>query len=139
VMKRVMSAGGQSGLPISIDGSSLALVGVMMVPLAIFFAAVMVAIGLYSRSVKEANSYLQPLLILTVAPALAAALPGVELHTRMAFIPILNVSLLCRELLTGIFQWQHIVIVFGAMCLYAALAIAAAVAAFNRESVLFRT
>jgi sodium transport system permease protein len=59
-----------------------------MIALSVFFAATMVAIGLYSRSAKEANSYLQPLLILTVLPALAAALPGVELNGRLALVPI---------------------------------------------------
>ena len=139
LMKVLLSDSGKSSaLPVSINLASLAVVGVMMIPLAVFFAAVMVAIGLYSRSAKEANSYLQPLLILTVLPALAAALPGVELNYRLALIPILNISLLARELLTGTYQWRHIALVFGIMCAYAGIAIAAAVAAFKRESVLFR-
>jgi sodium transport system permease protein len=140
LMKAFTSESGRpSILPVSINLPSLVVVGVIMIPLAVFFAAVMVAIGLYSRSAKEANSYLQPLLILTILPALAAALPGVEMNYQLAFIPILNVSLLARELLTGTYYWQHIVIVFGAMCFYAGIAVSAAVAAFKRETVLFRT
>jgi sodium transport system permease protein len=139
VMKTLLSGSGKGGLPLAINASTLPVVGVIMLPLAAFFAAVMVAVGLYSRSAKEANSYLQPLLIVTILPALAAALPGVELNARLALVPILNVSLLSRELLTGTYSFPHIAIVFGAMCCYAGLAIWAAVAAFNRESVLFRT
>jgi len=140
IMKATMSAsGGASALPVSLDLPSLCLVGVVMVPLAVFFAAIMVAIGLYSRSSKEANSYLQPLLILTVLPAIAAALPGVEINYQLALIPIVNVSLLSKELLTGTLHWSYMAVVFGSMCCYAGLAVAAAVAAFKRESVLFRT
>ena len=56
-------------LPLTIDPASLLAVLVMMLPLAVFFSAAMLAIGLYSRSAKEANTYLQPLLICAVVPA----------------------------------------------------------------------
>jgi sodium transport system permease protein len=126
-------------LPLTLDPSSLFAVMVMMLPLAIFFSGAMLAIGLYSRSAKEANSYLQPLLICTVIPAAAAALPGVELNYGLALVPVLNVSLAGREIMSGLFHWNCIAVVFGSMCLYAALAVAVAVALFKREDVLFRT
>lgn len=139
LMKLFMGGSKTGVLALAINPSALAVVGVMMIPLAVFFAAMMVAIGLYSRSSKEANSYLQPLLIVVILPAIAAALPGMELNFRLALIPILNVSLLCRELLTGTYHWNYMAAVFLSMCFYAGLAIAAAVSAFKRESVLFRT
>ncbi|HWD20079.1 MAG TPA: ABC transporter permease [Verrucomicrobiae bacterium] len=139
LMKAFMPGGAKSAmLGLTINPTALLAVGLMIIPLAVFFAALMVAIGLYSRSAKEANSYLQPLLIFTVLPALAAALPGMELNSRLALVPILNVSLLCRELLTGSYHWHYLALVFVSMCAYAGLAIAAAVAAYKRETVLFR-
>jgi len=110
-----------------------------MLPLAIFFSGAMLAVGLYSRSAKEANSYLQPMLICTVIPALAAALPGLDLNYGLALVPVLNVSLAGREIMSGLFHWNYIAVVFGSMCLYAALAVALAAALFKREDVLFRT
>ena len=112
---------------------------VMMLPLAIFFSGALLAIGLYSRSMKEANSYLQPLMIIVVVPAIVAALPGVELNYALALVPVLNVSLAGREIMSGVIHWNYIALVFGSMCFYAALAVAVAVALFKRESVLFRT
>jgi sodium transport system permease protein len=126
-------------LPLTIDPASLLAVLVMMLPLAVFFSAAMLAIGLYSRSAKEANSYLQPLLICAVVPAAVAALPGVELNYALALVPVLNVSLAGREIMSGLFHWNYIAVVFGSMCLYAAAAAALAVALFKREDVLFRT
>jgi len=126
-------------LPLTIDPASLLAVLVMMLPLAIFFSAAMLAVGLYSRSAKEANSYLQPMLICAVIPAAVAALPGVELNYPLALVPVLNVSLAGREIMSGLFHWNYIAVVFGSMCLYAAAAVALAVALFKREDVLFRT
>jgi sodium transport system permease protein len=126
-------------VPLSLDPLSLAGVCAMMIPLAVFLSALAVAAGLFARSSKEANTYLQPMLLLAIVPALVAMLPGVEFNYRLGFVPILNISLLCKELLTGACHWGHVLVVFGTMTIYAALAVAAAVALFKRESVLFRT
>ncbi len=139
VKKVVGDAAKGNPLPLTIDPSALLAVMVMLLPLAIFFSGAMLAIGLYSRSAKEANSYLQPLLILTVMPAAVAALPGVELNYGLALVPVLNVSLAGREIMSGLFHWNYIAVVFLSMCLYAAVAVAVAVALFKREDVLFRT
>ena len=128
-----------SKLPLTLDPLALVWVCVMMIPLAVFIASMAVAVGLFARSAKEANTYLQPMLLLAIIPAIVAALPGVDFNYALAFIPVLNMSLLCKELLAGSYHWGHVLAVFGSMTLYAALAVAAAVALFKRESVLFRT
>jgi sodium transport system permease protein len=130
---------GFAKLLLALDPLALAGVCIVMIPLAIFLASMAVAVGLFARSCKEANTYLQPMLLLAIAPAIVAALPGVDFNYGMALIPVLNMSLLCKELLAGTWHWGHVLLVFGSMTLYAALAVAAAVALFKRESVLFRT
>jgi sodium transport system permease protein len=129
---------GGPALPLMIDLPSLAAVFVMMLPVALFFSASMLAIALFSRSTKEAQSYLQPLLIVTILPAVASLLPGVELSSRLALVPVVNVSLVSKEILSGIYHWNYILLIFGSTSVYAAAALAAAVALFKRESVLFR-
>jgi sodium transport system permease protein len=128
-----------NALALTLDPAALAAVLALMVPLAVFFSGVMVAAGLFSRSAKEANSYLQPLVFLTIIPALAAAAPGVELNYGLALIPVVNVSLASKDIMSGGGHWNYVAVVFAAMSLYGALALAAAVALFNREQVLFRT
>jgi sodium transport system permease protein len=131
--------GAMSKLPLVLDPMALASVCVMMIPLAVFIASMAVAVGLFARSAKEANTYLQPMLLFAIVPAIVAALPGVDFNYALAFIPVLNMSLLCKELLAGTCYWGHVLVVFGSMTFYAALAVAAAVALFKRENVLFRT
>jgi sodium transport system permease protein len=110
----------------------------MVFPIAVMISAVLLAISLFAKSFKEAQSYVSPLMILVILPAVAVMLPGIELNWRLAMIPILNVSLVCKELLTGSFPWVWIGFVFGSTCIYSAVALGFAVAMFKRESVLFR-
>ncbi|HEV7924182.1 MAG TPA: ABC transporter permease [Verrucomicrobiae bacterium] len=125
--------------PMVLDPLALIGVCVVVIPLAVFISSVTITVGLFARSAKEANTYLQPMLLLAIIPAIIAALPGVEFNYVLAFIPVLNISLLSKELLSGACHWGHVLVVFGSMSVYAALAVAAAVALFKRESVLFRT
>jgi sodium transport system permease protein len=134
-------AGGAKTAPfMRLDLDPLALAGVclVMVPVAALLSAVLIAAGLFARSTKEANSYLQPLLLIVLIPAIAGAMPGMEINSRLALIPILNVNLLSRELLTGIWHWHYIALVFCSTCLYASAAIGVAIALYQREEVLFR-
>ena len=102
-------------------------------------AAPQLFVGTYSRSFKEAQSYIAPLMFLVVIPAVAAMLPGVELTPKLAIVPLLNVSLLCKELVTGEYHWNYILLIFVSTSVYAAGALYLAVKMFQRESVLFRS
>jgi sodium transport system permease protein len=124
------------GFTISVKSMAAALFVVL--PLAIFFAAALIAISTFAKSYKEAQSYLGPLMLAAILPAIVSMLPGVELNPALALVPVLNVALLIRELLTGNYPWLSISIAFGSTCLYAGAALAAAVSFFQREDVLFR-
>jgi sodium transport system permease protein len=133
--------GGAAQLPTlpTIDPLGLLAVLAMVLPLAVFFAAGLMTISLFARSYKEAQSYVSPLIIVIILPAMMAMLPGVELNTRLALVPILNLSLVSKELVSGVWHWHYLALIFSSSCLYAAAALALCVRMFNRESVLFRT
>jgi sodium transport system permease protein len=111
----------------------------MALPVAVLFSAVLMTIALFAKTYKEAQSYLTPMTFVVIIPAIAAMLPGVELTPKLSLIPILNVSLLCKELVAGTYHWNFIVLIFFSTCLYAAIALFLAVKMFQRESVLFRS
>jgi sodium transport system permease protein len=137
---------GRSGALSSKDANALQLhiglptvlsVFLMALPLAVFFAAVLLTISLFAKSYKEAQSYLTPMTFVVLVPAVAAVLPGLELTPKLALIPILNVSLLCKELVTGTYHWNYILLIFLSTSVYAGVALYLAVKMFQRESVLF--
>jgi len=123
----------------SIDFAGVAGVLLMLIPVAVMFSALLLMIGLFSKSFREAQSYCGPLIMIVVVPTVVAMLPGVDLNASRALIPLLNVSLVCKELMSGIWHWNYILLIFGSTCLYAAVALAATIAMFHREQVLFRS
>jgi sodium transport system permease protein len=131
------AGGGSSQLRIGMGG--ILSVFLMALPLAVMFSAALLTIALFAKSHKEAQSYITPLMFVVVIPAITAMLPGVELTPKFALIPILNVSLLCKDLIAGTYHWNLIAIIFSSTCVYAAVALFLAIKMFQRESVLFRS
>ncbi|HEY0864181.1 MAG TPA: ABC transporter permease [Lacunisphaera sp.] len=122
----------------SIDPLGIFGVFAMIAPVAMFFAALLLTISLFAKSYKEAQSYVSPLIIVVIMPAMMGMLPGIELTAKTALIPILNLSLVCKEMLSGVWHWNYIGLIFGSTCVYAAVALALCVRMFNREDVMFR-
>lgn len=126
-------------LQINLGLTSVIAVFLMALPLAVLFSAVLMTIALFAKTYKEAQSYLTPMTFVVVIPAVASVMPGVELTPKLALIPILNTSLVCKEIITGTYHWNSIALIFASTCVYAAAAIFLAVKTFQRESVLFRS
>ncbi|ACB74813.1 ABC transporter permease [Opitutus terrae] len=119
----------------------LGMVGVftMILPVAVLFSAVLLTVALFAKSYKESQSYVSPLIFVVLMPAMVGMLPGIDLNARLALVPILNLSLVCKEMLSGVWHWNYIALIFGSSCVYAAAALWLAVRMFNREDVIFRT
>lgn len=111
---------------------------IMVLPLAVLFSAGVMTVALFAKSYKEAQSYITPLMFLVIVPAVCAMLP-IDLNAKLALVPILNASLLCKELVVNTYHWNYIAIIFLSTCLYAAAALFVAVKMFQREDVLFRS
>jgi sodium transport system permease protein len=134
-----MTAAAKAGPLPMLDLAGLLMVLAMVLPVAVLFSAVLLAVSLFAKSIKEASSYASPMILLIIIPAMMGLLPGVELNARLALVPILNIALVSKELVSGVFHWNYLALIFGSTCLYAALALGLCVRMFNREEVLFRT
>ncbi len=128
-----------AGIHMNLGFTSVIAVFLMALPLSVLFSAVLMTVALFAKTYKEAQSYLTPMTFIVVIPAVASVLPGVELTPKLALIPILNTSLVCKEIITGTYHWNSIALIFASTCVYAAAAIFLAVKTFQRESVLFRS
>jgi sodium transport system permease protein len=139
VLEQLSEEQGEAPPQLTLKPTAVASVIIMAIPLSVLFSAALITIALFAKSYKEAQSYISPLMFLVVIPAVAAMLPGVDLTPKLAIVPLLNVSLLCKELVTGEYHWNYIVLIFASTCVYAAGALYLAVKMFQRESVLFRS
>jgi sodium transport system permease protein len=124
---------------IPLDTHTLTLIVVTLIPLAIFAASVMFAIALFARSFKEGQSYLTPLALLVIFPALMGGFPGFEITPVLCLIPIFNASQIIRGILLGDVSMTNFAITTAANLVYAAIAAVIATRTFENEKVLFRS
>jgi sodium transport system permease protein len=124
---------------IPLDGHTLTLIAVTLVPLAMFAASLMFAIALFARSYKEGQSYLMPLLMVVIFPALMGGLSGMQMTPTLCLIPIFNASQMIRGILLGDFTTANFAIATAANLVYAGIAFTVATRQFENENVLFRS
>src|SRR5579871_3938332 len=88
---------GENGMTFHIGFGAALSVFIMALPLAVLFSSVLITVATFAKSYKEAQSYITPLIFIVVLPAIAAMIPTIELDPKLALVPVLNVSLLCKE------------------------------------------
>ena len=111
----------------------------MVLPVSAFFAAMALAISIFARSFKEAQSMMAPLNIIIILPAMIGMLPGFKLSAVTAAIPILNLSLATKAILGGSADPILIAEVYLSLFFLAGVSIYGCVKWFNREETLFRS
>ncbi len=124
---------------IPLDPQTIAYIALTLAPLCVFAAAVMIAIAMFARSFKEGQSYLTPLVMLVIFPALLGGLPQLTLTPVLCLIPIFNASQLIRGILLGDFSPSAFGMTMAANLVYAVIALVIAKRRFEDEGVLFRS
>ena len=109
----------------------------LMVVFAAFFSAVLLSITSFARTFKEAQAYLVPLILVSLAPSLMCLAPGIELNGMLAICPLVNIVLLSRDVLQGTVQLPLALITVLATIIYAAGAISVAAKVFGGDTVIY--
>jgi len=109
---------------------------VAIIPAALLLSALLLGLGVFARSFREAQSYMTPLLLVVLVPAMATLVPGVELSPSTALVPIANLSLLIRGVVAGTAPTQLVFVVTVANLAYAAAALVFTARVFETEQVL---
>ncbi|MEO0145699.1 MAG: ABC transporter permease subunit [candidate division WOR-3 bacterium] len=107
-----------------------------VVPLAIFAASLEVALASYAKSYREAQTYLTPLSLIVIFPAMASMMPGAQLTSLGALVPIYNTAMAIKGALMGNLRVLPFIISLVANSVYAAGATFLASRAFGREGIL---
>ena len=124
------------GFQLDLGATEISLLALMIILVAIFIAALTLAIVLLANSYKEAQSYVSPLMFVVLIPGIIATLPGMEFTTQTAFVPMLNVVLAMGELFKGNYNLNLILLVVLFQLLYAGIALFLASKIFGNESVI---
>ncbi|MCA9104701.1 MAG: CPBP family intramembrane metalloprotease [Planctomycetales bacterium] len=109
----------------------------LLVLFAAFFSAVLLAVTSFARSFKEAQAYLIPLMLLTIAPGILSLAPSLTIEGPLAAAPLVNITLMARDIFDGSINpaWGMVVIATTSLYAMAALAIAAQI--FGTDAVLY--
>jgi sodium transport system permease protein len=117
---------------------SLAVMMLVMVPLAGFFCAVCLGLSAFASTYKEAMLYLSPFLFVAVVGAMAPILPGLQPSAGLHVVPVANAAVLLYRVLQGVAAPAEVAINIGVNSLYAFLALWWTAWIFAREDVLLR-
>lgn len=104
-----------------------------------FFSALELAVSAFARTFREAQSYLSPLTLVVVLPAVFTQFVAPQdAAPILYYLPIINWLFVFKELIMGDVNWAHFAVTAVSSLLWIALSLRFAVRAFLRESVLFR-
>jgi len=138
-MRSIASNSGLELAGVRFPTSGFLMLFLAFIPLATFYAAILLSISTFSRNMKEARSYEQPILLVSMLLAMSSFFPAIELTNGLALIPVINISLLFKAVMMSDYQLSHLLITIGSTLLLDVVAIIATVKLFNNEAVLFRS
>lgn len=120
--------------PITLILITLIAIGVTMV-----FAALALAISMYARSFKEAQTYTAPLTFVSFIGFVSYFIDVKNISLISFNIPLYNIVAVIKEMVLGIINPLHIIIVFAWIIVYVVVSILFARYVFGREDAIFRT
>ena len=103
-------------LEFGITPSGLIWLIISLIPFALFISAAIISVCLFARSFKEAQNFVTPVYLLIMFPSFIAFMPGVELNRTLAMIPVVNISLLFREIFLSNYPLELISLTFISLC-----------------------
>jgi sodium transport system permease protein len=112
---------------------------VVLVPLAVILAALVVIVGTYARSQKEASTYLLPIYMVIVLVGMVSMTGTAAFRGAQFLIPVANALYVLQSIIVGGIVFRDIVFTLVANVVCGAVLIVLAIQLFKREAVLFRS
>ncbi|MGL6226827.1 MAG: ABC transporter permease subunit/CPBP intramembrane protease [Thermoguttaceae bacterium] len=110
-----------------------------LLPVALMFSAICLALASLAKSTKEGQYYLLPVMMITFPLVFLSLAPGTELTLGTALIPLTGLSLILRNWLEGnlgqVLRFLPIVLTITFLCCL--FSVRLAVSRFKQESLLF--
>lgn len=133
----MFSSAGKANL--SLNPGTIILIMILPILTTMVFGAIELSISIYAKSFKEAQTYISPIMIVGMILTYATMMKDPKnIESYFFHIPVTNAACLIKELLVGIYNFNHIAITFGWMIAYVVVALLFARYMFSREDVVFR-
>lgn len=104
---------------------------------AMLASAICLVVCIFAKSFKEAQNYTTPVMLVFMFAAMASMLPSIELNSKTALVPVVNITLLIGNLFAFKFNYSLIVTVLLVNLAFTVLAVLFMTKVFSSENILF--
>lgn len=125
------------GLSISTLAAPLFITIICVCLFAMVVSAVSMCVCSLAKSFKDAQNYITPVMFLVLIPSYASMIPNMSLDRTSAVIPVVNISLLIKSVLSFQSSLGLIALVFISNFAFVILAVILLSKMFNSEEILF--
>ncbi len=126
------------GMTLDLGFKNISILALVLAPLAVLAGSLQTIVATFSKSFKEAQTYVNLLIFVPMVPSMALMLMPVTEKLWMMSIPVLSQNLIINQIMRGepVTIISIIVTIVGSLAVGLILAIAA-IKLYNRESLLF--
>lgn len=124
-----------AGIPIS----ALPIIAVGTALLALFIAAIMLVLASFAQTFKEGQAMITPFYILLILPSMFMQDPDMEFSMLLATLPVLNIIMVIREAIMGVYHVPQIAVTFLSQIVFVAVSIGFAQWVLRNEEVYMGT
>ena len=126
-----------AGIDFSMIVSWMPVLLLVMIVTALFITAFSMCFCVFAKSFKEANNYITPVMLVVMFASMVGMLPSAELNYKTALIPIINVSLLIKQVMAQQMNLALAGITIGINFCYSVLIVWILAKMYDSENVLF--
>ncbi len=125
-----------AGLKLVIPVGAGLLLLLLYAPAAVLLSSSLLLVSGRSKTYKEAQLLFAPVMLVAMAVAAIPVLPGVELRSAIVLLPIANLGVAAREILTGHYDWPLLAAAWAVTAGAAALLARASVRTLSAEKLI---
>lgn len=123
--------------PVETILSSIPILLLALIATALFVTAFSMCFCVFAKSSKEANNYMTPVMLVIMMLTMIGMVPTIELNYTYAIIPIINVTLLIKQVLSQHLNISLALITIGINLAYSVLTIWILARMYDSEDIMF--
>ncbi|MDP2959162.1 MAG: ABC transporter permease subunit [Longimicrobiales bacterium] len=101
-----------TSLEVALGPVDLLVLLLLFLPVTVLVAAALLMLSGIAKSYKEYQIYFFPVFLIMLVPSLAAVLPGIELRSVVALLPLAGVAVAVREIMVGSLDAPFVLLAF---------------------------